>query len=59
MLGLDYFLSKRTDLYVVGIVQHASGENSLGQAATAQITALSALSTQNQVAALIGMRPRF
>jgi predicted porin len=38
MVGLDYFLSKRTDLYVVGLFQHASDENSLGKAATAQIT---------------------
>jgi predicted porin len=58
VLGLDYFLSKRTDLYVVGFFQHVLGENSLGQEATAQITSL-ASSSQNRVAALIGMRTRF
>lgn len=59
MLGVDYSLSKRTDLYAVGIYQHASGRNSLGANATAQITSLSPSSSQNQVAAIVGIRAKF
>jgi predicted porin len=59
MVGADYFLSKRTDVYVGGIYQHASGTNSVGQAATAQINGLSPSSTPNQVAALVGIRHKF
>nr|WP_057929622.1 porin [Burkholderia ambifaria] len=59
MLGADYFLSKRTDLYAVGIYQHASGKNSFGANATAQITTLSPSSTANQVAAIVGIRSKF
>ena len=40
MLGVDYFLSKRTGLYADGIYQHASGTNSVGGMATAQINGL-------------------
>jgi predicted porin len=59
MLGVDYFLSKRTDLYADGIYQHASGTNSLNGTATAQINGLSASSTANQVAAVVGIRHKF
>ena len=59
MLGVDYFLSKRTDLYADGIYQHASGTNSVGGMATAQINGLTASSTSNQVAAIIGIRHKF
>ena len=59
MLGADYFLSKRTDLYAVGIYQHASGKNSFGANATAQITTLSPSSSQNQLAAIVGIRSKF
>ena len=59
VLGADYFLSKRTDLYVDGIYQHASGTNSLNATATAQINGLSASSTANQVAAIVGIRHKF
>jgi predicted porin len=59
MLGVDYFLSKRTDLYADGIYQHASGTNSVGGTATAQINGLSASSTSNQVAAIVGIRHKF
>jgi len=58
-LGVDYFLSKRTDIYAVGIYQHASGTNSLNQPAVANITGLSASSTANQVATLAGIRHKF
>ena len=59
VLGADYFLSKRTDLYADGIYQHASGTDSVGGAATAQINGLSASSTSNQVAAVVGIRHKF
>ena len=59
MLGVDYFLSKRTALYAVGIYQHALGTNSVGGTATAQINGLTASSTSNQVAAIVGIRHKF
>jgi predicted porin len=59
MLGVDYFLSKRTDLYADGIYQHASGTNSVNSTATAQINGLSPSSTSNQVAAVVGIRHKF
>jgi predicted porin len=59
VLGADYFLSKRTDLYADAIYQHASGTNSVNGKATAQINGLSASSTANQVAAIVGIRHKF
>jgi predicted porin len=59
VLGADYFLSKRTDLYVDGIYQHSSGTNSAGVTSTAQINGLSPSSTSNQVAAIVGIRHKF
>ena len=59
ILGVDYFLSKRTDLYADGIYQHASGTNSVNGSATAQINGLSPSSTANQVAAVVGIRHKF
>ncbi|KND60177.1 Outer membrane protein (porin) [Candidatus Burkholderia verschuerenii] len=59
MLGVDYFLSKRTDVYVDGIYQHASGTDSTQRAAVANINGLSASSTSNQVAAIVGIRHKF
>ena len=62
-LGVDYFLSKRTDVYVIGVYQHASG-NALDAdgrvvQATAAINGLSGSSTTNQVAARVGIRHKF
>jgi len=59
MLGADYFLSKRTDVYVDGVYQHASGTDSTQHAAVANINQLSPSSTSNQVAALVGIRHKF
>lgn len=58
-LQADYGLSKRTDVYVEGVYQHASGQ--LGQlgANFAAINTLSPSTTGNQVAAGIGLRHRF
>ncbi|MDR5836519.1 porin [Caballeronia sp. LZ034LL] len=57
--GLDYFLSKRTDVYLTGIYQHASGTDSTGNRAVANINLLSPSSTPSQVAAIAGLRVRF
>ncbi|SAK90114.1 porin [Caballeronia glebae] len=59
MLGVDYFLSKRTDVYIDGIYQHASGTDSTNQSAVANIANLSPSSTSNQVAAVVGIRHKF
>ena len=63
-VGVDYFLSKRTDVYVIGVYQHALGQvlNEAGTgvtAATAGINGLSGSSNQNQLAARIGIRHKF
>jgi len=59
VLGADYFLSKRTDFYIDAIYQHASGTDSTGKAAVANINGLSASATSNQVAAIVGIRHKF
>ncbi|MGU7770822.1 porin [Burkholderia sp. MR1-5-21] len=62
-LGVDYFLSKRTDVYVIGVYQHASGNalDSKGNVvqATAAINGLDPSTTSNQVAARVGIRHKF
>ncbi|NKJ47005.1 porin [Burkholderia sp. SG-MS1] len=62
-LGVDYFLSKRTDVYLIGVYQHALGET-LNQAgatvdATAGINGLTGASGNNQFAARVGIRHKF
>jgi predicted porin len=59
MLGADYFLSKRTDVYIDGVYQHASGTDSTRGTAVANINGLSPSSTSNQVAAVVGIRHKF
>ncbi|SDH97162.1 porin [Paraburkholderia phenazinium] len=58
-LQADYSLSKRTDVYVEGVYQHASGQLGDGSANVAMINTLSPSSTGNQVAATVGLRHRF
>lgn len=63
-LGIDYFLSKRTDLYAIGVYQHALGDtlSTAGTAivpAVASISALSASNNQNQLAVRVGIRSKF
>ncbi|POR54796.1 putative porin [Paraburkholderia eburnea] len=58
-LQADYSLSKRTDVYVEGVYQHASGSFGDGRANVAMINTLSPSTTQNQVAATVGLRHRF
>jgi general bacterial porin, GBP family len=64
LVGTDYSLSKRTDVYLAGVYQHASGAlgynaDGSGIANVAAINTLSPSSTNNQVAATIGLRHRF
>jgi predicted porin len=62
-LGIDYFLSKRTDVYVIGVYQHATGQtlSSTGTVidAHAAINGLTASSNQNQLTARVGIRHKF
>ncbi|MCA8271709.1 porin [Burkholderia sp. AU30280] len=62
-VGVDYFLSKRTDVYAIGVYQHASGNvlDSDGDVlkATAAINGLAGSSSANQVAARVGIRHKF
>jgi predicted porin len=63
-LGVDYFLSKRTDIYIIGVYQHALGDTlSLTGTkvvpAVAAISNLTASANQNQLAARIGIRTKF
>ncbi|NML34631.1 porin [Paraburkholderia antibiotica] len=55
----DYLLSKRTDVYIEGVYQHASG--TLGDLGVnvASINTLAPSTNRNQVAAALGMRHRF
>jgi GBP family porin len=52
--GAVYFLSKRTDVFLVGIYQKAAGD-----AQFAQIYTLSPSTTKTQVSAVIGLRHRW
>ncbi len=58
-LQADYSLSKRTDVYVEGVYQHASGDLGTGVQNVSMINTLSPSTSQNQVAAAVGLRHRF
>ncbi|MGF6756543.1 porin [Paraburkholderia sp. GAS334] len=58
-LGSDYFLSKRTDVYIVGVYQKASGTDSNGGAAVAAINNLTPSKSNTQVTARVGIRHKF
>jgi predicted porin len=61
-LGADYSLSKRTDIYLAGVYQHATGDSSTGYAGyggTNIAGMLPASSTQNQVGVVSGLRVKF
>lgn len=49
MIFVDYFISKRTDIFVQEIFQHASGKDSTGATAQAVIGPFSPSSTANQL----------
>jgi predicted porin len=57
--GLDWFLSKRTDLYTIAVYEKASGTDSTGGVAVAQITGLTPSSTDKQLALRVGIRHKF
>ena len=58
-LGVDYFLSKRTDVYVTGVFQQASGIDSTGKTAVAAINGLTQSGNNRQTTVRIGMRHKF
>lgn len=58
-VGVDYFLSKRTDLYLVGVYQKASGMDSTGKEAVASINQLTPSTSDRQAAVRIAIRHRF
>ncbi|MFM0007627.1 porin [Paraburkholderia dipogonis] len=58
-LGADYNLSKRTDVYVVGIYQKASGVDSTGQQAVASITGVTAAAINHAALVRAGLRVKF
>jgi predicted porin len=55
----DYSLSKRTDVYVTGTFQVASGTNSNGTAAVADISQLGDSSNSRQTLIRLGLRHKF
>ncbi|WP_454805604.1 porin [Paraburkholderia fungorum] len=58
-IGADYFLSKRTDVYFIGIYQKASGTDSTNKPAVAAISNLTPSANDRQLAARIGIRHKF
>ncbi|WP_027803573.1 porin [Paraburkholderia dilworthii] len=59
VVGVDYLLSKRTDVYADVIGQHASGTDSTGRPAVANLAFTTASTTANQVVAVVGIRHKF
>ncbi|HEX7932884.1 MAG TPA: porin [Paraburkholderia sp.] len=58
-LSLDYYLSKRTDVYVIGSTEFAGGTDSTGKAARATLNALTASSSNRQTFVQLGIRHKF
>jgi predicted porin len=58
-LGVDYFVSKRTDVYLIGVMQQASGTDSTGGTAVAAINGLSASKSNRQSTVRVGIRHKF
>ncbi|MBA9842455.1 porin [Burkholderia contaminans] len=58
-VGADYFLSKRTDVYLVGTYQRASGTYSTGRVAVASINQLTPSTSNHQTAIRVAIRHRF
>lgn len=57
--GLDYFLTKRTDIYTIVAYQHASGTDSVAQPAVANIGGQSPSSNNHQFVIRLGFTNRF
>ncbi|WP_168788658.1 porin [Paraburkholderia aromaticivorans] len=58
-LGIDYFLSKRTDIYAVVAFQKASGTDSSGKLAVASLSQITPSSTDKQTALRFAIRHKF
>jgi predicted porin len=58
-VGADYFLSRRTDVYFVGIFQQASGINSMRTSAVAAINGVTPSSNSRQSVLRVGIREKF
>ncbi|RQS06737.1 porin [Burkholderia sp. Bp8998] len=58
-VGVDYFLSKRTDLYLIGAYQKANGTDSTGKTAVASINQLTPSNSDRQAAVRLGIRHKF
>jgi predicted porin len=58
-LGTMYNLSKRTTLYLLAVMQKASGRDSLGQPAVASISGFNPSATDHQIALRLGLQQRF
>jgi predicted porin len=58
-LGADYFLSTRTDVYILGVYQKATGVDSTGQVAVASITSVTAAAGNHAALVRLGMRVKF
>ncbi|KVT07679.1 porin [Burkholderia sp. MSMB1459WGS] len=58
-LGADYSLSKRTDIYLVGAYQHASGHNADGSDAQASIGSYGIAGKSSQEIVALGLRHKF
>ncbi|WP_321818596.1 MULTISPECIES: porin [unclassified Paraburkholderia] len=58
-MGVDYSISKTTDLYTLAFYQHASGTDSRGLPAVAAIAGATWSKTNVQVIATVGIRHKF
>jgi predicted porin len=59
IVSAQYFLSKRTEVYFYGVYQQASGTDSLGQPAVANIDLMTPSSTNHQFVGRVGIVQRF
>ncbi|MCY0853902.1 porin [Cupriavidus sp. D39] len=58
-LGIDYSISKSTDLYALAVAQRAVGHDSLGQASVASIAGFTPSATDKQFGVRFGVRHKF
>lgn len=59
LISAAYLLSKRTEVYAIGIFQQASGRDSLNQPAVASVTGVSPSATDRQTVVRLGILHRF
>ncbi|CAD6550797.1 Outer membrane porin protein [Paraburkholderia hiiakae] len=58
-LGVDYYFSKRTDVYAMAVYQMASGYDSTGKKAVAVIAYSTPSTSNRQLISVVGVRHRF